>query len=83
MNASEWGKRWAWGMTLRALLNLHGTLGATLERVDYTARLQKCIEVLATAFCINIHQGEIGLDFENLRWSLVSGQRTRENVRRS
>ncbi len=76
MNASKWGKRWAQGMTLGALLSLHGTLSAALERVDHIARLQKGIEVLATAFCINIHQGAIGLEFEDLRWSLVSGQRT-------
>ena len=77
MNASKWGERWAQGMTLGALLSLHGTLDATQERVDHTARLQKCIEVLAIAFCINIHQGTIGLKLEDLRWSLVSGQRTR------
>ncbi len=56
----------------RTVLMLHGCLG-----VDHTARLQMCIEVLATALCINIHQGTIGLEFEDLRWSLVYGQRTR------
>jgi cytochrome c5 len=77
VNASKWGKRWAQGTAFAAFLSLHGTFGALPERGDHTAGLQKCVEVLATAFCTNIHQGLIGLDSEYLGWSLVSDQRRR------
>jgi len=77
VNASKWGKRWAQSTALGAFLSLHGTFGALPERGDHTAGLQKCIEVLATAFCTNSHQGPIGLDSEYLGRSLVNDQRTR------
>ena len=77
MNASKWGMRWVQGTDLGVFLSLIGTFGALAERGDYTAWLQKRIEVVATAFCTNIHQGPIGLDSEYLGWSLVSDQRTR------